>query len=159
MRDFAQRSAAGDQGGFTLVEVLVALGVLLVGMTGVFSLFATALSLQREATERMDTALILPTIISEVEGDLAERLEGGVRNVLALSGATLPVPGIPAYRYRVTMEPMPDDPEGRAYFCRIEILARHRGQDRVYDMGYRPVIPEPDNEVRIRELSTRTRGR
>ena len=138
--------------GFTLIEIILALGVLLVGMTGIFSLFATALGLQKEATERMDTALNLPSIMSEIEAELADRVlhqGGGLSN---LTGVVLPVPGNPNYRYRLTVEPMPDDPEGRAFFCRIEVLARYRGEDRVYDMGYRPVIPEPDNEARIQQL-------
>jgi prepilin-type N-terminal cleavage/methylation domain-containing protein len=147
------------EAGFTLVEIIVAMGVLLVGMTGIFSLFATALGLQREATERMDTALNLPSIMSEVENEVAIRFQDPQKGPDVLNGAVFPVPGNAAYRYRLTVEPMPDDPEGRAFFCRIEILARYRGQERVYDMGYRPIIPEPDNEARIRQLLGASDGR
>ena len=144
---------APAQSGFTLIEVIVALGVLLVGMTGIFSLFSTALNLQKEATERMDVALTLPAILTEVEEALAARLEGeSQQSASALNGAVLEVPGNPIYRYRVQVEPIPDDPDGRGFFCRIEILARSQGEDRVYDMGYRPIIPEPDNDLRIKEL-------
>ena len=140
------------QGGFTLIEVLAAMMVLLVGMIGVFALFASSLSLQKEATERMDVALNLSAVMSQVQADLADRVEGRGSGGTTLSGQTFPVPGNEGYSYRVTLEPIPDDLSGRGFFCRVEIIARYRGEERVYDMGYRPIVPEADNDVRIRRL-------
>lgn len=140
------------QAGFTLVEVLAAMMVLLVGMVGVFALFAASLDLQKEATERMDVALNLSAVMSQVQADLAERVEGKGKSASSLSGQTFPVPGNKGYSYRVTLEPIPDDLSGRGFFCRVEIIARYRGEERVYDMGYRPIVPEADNDARIRRL-------
>ena len=41
-----------DASGFTLIEVLVATSLLVVGMTGVLALFGAALALESEAEER-----------------------------------------------------------------------------------------------------------
>jgi len=142
-----------NNGGFTLLEVLMAMAVLLLGMTGIFAVFGASLSLQKEAAERLDVSLALSAVMGQVQEDLAERMggkESGARS--RLTGQEFPVPGTPGYKYRVTVEPVPDDPSGRGCFCRIEIIARFRGEDRVYDMGYRPIVPEPDNDARIRAL-------
>jgi prepilin-type N-terminal cleavage/methylation domain-containing protein len=147
------RRSSGAQAGFTLVEILIAMSILLLGMTGIFSLFSTALSLQKEATERFDVSIQLSSIIAQVQDDLAHRVSAsGGSGTKGLDGQTFPVPGSNQYTYRVTLEPIPDAPDDRGFFCRIEILAKNRGDERVYDMGYRPIVPEPDNDARIREL-------
>lgn len=148
-----RRESMRLEAGFTLVEVLVALMVLLTGMVGVFALFAAALELQKEATERLDVAMNLSAVMSQVQSDLSERMEGkDAKGAESLNGETFPVPGNEGYRYRVTLEPIPDDPSGRGFLCKVVILARHRGEERAYDMGYRPIVPEPDNDARIRRL-------
>ena len=126
--------------------------VLLSGMIGVFSLFAASLRLQKEATERLDVAMNLSAVMSQVQADLSGRVEKGGSDASSLSGSTFPVPGNETYNYRVTLEPIPGDPSGRGFLCRVEIIARNRGVERVYDMGYRPIVPEPDNDARIRSL-------
>ncbi|MAG57295.1 MAG: hypothetical protein CMJ83_13460 [Planctomycetes bacterium] len=146
-------NAAVRQAGFTLIEILVAMGILLMGMTGIFAVFAASLALQKEATERFDVSMQLSAVMAQVQGDLAASLDGkSAGDATRLSGQRFPVPDNPNYSYRVWLEPIPDDPSGRGWFCRIEIIAKSRGDERVYDMGYRPIIPEPDNDARIRKL-------
>ena len=146
------RRPSQTEAGFTLVEVLIAMMIMVVGMIGVFALFAASLELQKEATERMDVALNLSAVMSQVQADLAERVEAKGKGATSLSGQKFPVPGNDSYSYRVTLEPIPDDLSGRGFFCRVEIIARYRGEERVYDMGYRPIVPEADNDARIRRL-------
>ena len=149
----------GRRGGFSLIEVMVAMGLLVIGMSGIFALFSAALALQKEATENIDVGLHLLGIQAEIERDLAERLWGedgsgkGGKNgdLSALDGAEFEVPGDPRYRYRITVQPIPDDPRQRGFLCHVVVLARRRGQDSEHDLGYLPVIPRRDNDALIRE--------
>ena len=141
-------------GGFTLTEVLVAMGLLAIGMTGILSLYGAAITLQRESTERMDVALLLPGVMEEVRSELSRRAAGkeGRLGMKGLEGVELPVPGNPRYSYRVTLDEDPTDPTGRVILCRVELIAKSRGASKAYDFGYLPVILERDNDARIREL-------
>jgi len=140
--------------GFTLTEVLVAMGLLAIGMAGVLSLFSAAVTLQRESATRMDVALLLPGVMAEVRAELSQRAFGkeGRAGMKRLEGIELPVPGNPRYRYRITLEDDPTDPSGGIILCRVELLARERGTSRAYDFGYLPLILEKDNDDRIQEL-------
>ncbi|MSR74901.1 MAG: prepilin-type N-terminal cleavage/methylation domain-containing protein [Planctomycetes bacterium] len=137
--------------GFSLIEVLLAMGILVVGMTGILALFNTALQLQKRATERIDLSLHIPTVMSEIEADLATRLAQNARSVQKLDGSVFPVPGDARWRYRVTTAAIPGDPIGRGLLCRVELLSLRGGEDQVYDLGYLPVVPRVDNDAFLRE--------
>ncbi len=142
--------------GFTVIEVLLAMSLLVIGMTGIMSIFTVALSLQKEATERWDAGINLHQVQAEVERDLGARLNGSTKAGPGdLTGKDFPVPGEPGLRYRVTLEAMSDDPTGRGFWGRIEPIARSRGQERVYDLGYVPLIPERTNDALIRGMLNR----
>jgi type IV pilus assembly protein PilV len=66
-------------GGFSLVEVLVALVVLAVGMLGVASLFATSMHAGSGAIARMQAV--------SLAGDIADRIRANRRAGVAYSGA------------------------------------------------------------------------
>jgi len=136
------------------VEVLVAMGLLAVGMTGILSLFGAAVTLERESSERMDVALLLPGVMDEVTLELNRRARGqvGKADVAALDGSTFPVSQNPRYSYRITLADDPTDPAGRIVLCRVELLARVRGGFRSYDFGYLPIVLEADNDARIQKL-------
>ncbi len=136
--------------GFSLIEVLLAMGILVVGMTGVLALFNTALQLQKRATERIDLSLHIPTVMAEIEADLAARLSTDVRAVQKLDGSIFPVPGDSRWRYRVTTAAIPGDPIGRGLLCRVELLSLRGGDDQVHDLGYLPVVPRADNDALLR---------
>ena len=145
------RAPASRAGGFSLIEVMAAMGLLVIGMSGILALFSAALALQKEATERLDVGMLWLAVQAEVERELAERVElKGRAKLKELDGIELPVPGDPKYRYRATLQPMTDDPLGRGYWARIEILARTQGRGRVHDLGYVAIIPEKDNDALIR---------
>lgn len=139
------------EGGFTLIEVLVALFVLGVGVSGLLALFNTGVGLQKEAVERMDVALILPGILRSVEDELSDRSEGP-RDLPDAPGEERPVPGHPAYAWRVRLHEDPSDPSGRVVLCRVEILAPPWDQGRVYSFPYLPIVPQRSNDARIRAL-------
>ena len=145
------RCGRGPESGMTLVEVLVAMGVLVIGMSAILALFNTAVFIQKTAAERNDVSTLASGVLARVRDDLSGRLAEGGREALG-AGVILPVPGHPRYHYRVEVDDDPSDPDGRAIFCHIEILAKRRGEWVPYDLGYFPVIPEANNDERIRRL-------
>lgn len=146
-----RRRSHDSSSGFTLIEVLLAFSILVVGMTGILALFTTALGLQAEAAQRHDVARQLGAVLGQIETDLAYRIEG--KGDAGLSeGVLFPVPGEPRYRYRVTTRPIPDDPDGRGLFARVQIVSLRRGEEQVYDMGYLTVVPRADNDQLIQKL-------
>jgi len=139
--------------GFTLIEVLVAMFILAIGVTGVLGVFTTGVGLQKEATERMDVALMLPGILDGVQEELSRQARGEDRDVLpTFEGRTFVVPGWERYHYRVRLEQDPNDPTNRVWLCSVELLAPPVGEGRVYAFPYLPIVPEEDNDARIRAL-------
>ncbi|MBI1852650.1 MAG: prepilin-type N-terminal cleavage/methylation domain-containing protein [Planctomycetes bacterium] len=59
----------GDR-GFTLIEMVVALGVLLVGMVSVLALFTTAISLHKEAIDQTESSLIAEQVMTRIRGQV-----------------------------------------------------------------------------------------
>lgn len=146
-------SRAALQRGFSLIEILVAMGILVIGMSGILALFASALQLQKQAAERIDIGLSLSAIQAEIERDLTARLTGEKKtSPLGLSGSEFPVPGDPVYRYRVTLQQLPDDPSGRGWLCRVVVVAKRKGEESLYDLGYLPVMTRLDNDALLRSI-------
>ncbi|MCW8137542.1 MAG: prepilin-type N-terminal cleavage/methylation domain-containing protein [Planctomycetota bacterium] len=65
----------GRRAGFTLLEVLVALGVLAIGATAAFSLLVAAASAGRRAEHQVHAALIADTVLSDLKGDTSLDLD------------------------------------------------------------------------------------
>lgn len=146
---------AAKDTGFTLIEVLVAMGVLVIGMTGILALYTASVAIQKEATERSDVAVHVSGVMAAIEDALDRASEQGEdrRGALeALSGRTIPVPNDARYRYQLTVVPDPSDDGGTIFLCRVVLLARRKGRDQVHDFGYFPIVPERGNDRRIREL-------
>lgn len=57
------------QAGFTLLEIIVAMGVLGIGATAAFSLLVAAASAGRRAEHQVNAALIADTLIDDLKGD------------------------------------------------------------------------------------------
>ncbi len=65
---------AAARAGFTLIEVLVALFILLLGIGAVMYLFPASLSAAREAAERTRTSQTAHSVISQIRASTAESL-------------------------------------------------------------------------------------
>ena len=137
--------------GMTLIEVLVAMALLAIGMSGILALFSTAVSLQAQATVRLDVALLFPGVVQAITQDLSVRAGSGG---LASDGE-YPVPGAPRYRYRVLVREDPTEPDGDVRMCRVSLVAVIGGQENVYDFGYLPMVPADDREALKRTLRER----
>ncbi len=66
-----------NSAGFTLVEVLVALGILLTGIGAVMLLFPASLSAARQAAERTITSQTAHSVLSQIRASSAESLYRG----------------------------------------------------------------------------------
>lgn len=61
--------------GFTLLEIIVALGVLAIGATAAFSLFVAGAASGRRAEHEVNAALIAETVIDDLRDDLTVDLD------------------------------------------------------------------------------------
>jgi Tfp pilus assembly protein PilV len=114
--------------GFTLLEVVTAVFVFLVGIVGVLSLFASATMLHKGARDKTMAALVIQEILSDI--DL--RLKSG--ELRGPQGKLLPVMeeevrGFERYRYKADFIEEADT-GGGLVFARIELTWREKGQVR-----------------------------
>ncbi len=56
--------------GFTLLEILIALGILAIGLTAVLGLLASAVATGKRAQNRVDAANLAESIVADIENDL-----------------------------------------------------------------------------------------
>jgi type IV pilus modification protein PilV len=68
------RASSDRRGGFTLVEVLVALGILLIGVVSVLVMFPQSLKAARMAAERSVTSQAAHSVLSQIRASSAESL-------------------------------------------------------------------------------------
>lgn len=92
---------AHPEAGFTLMEMLVALGVLTTGMVSVLGLFAFALGIHKEAVDRTNSAAAAELIKAQVLSELEARWSDGESEPQSIP--TTPVPELPGYEYRVDL--------------------------------------------------------
>ena len=59
--------------GFTLAEILIAIGILLVGMTGVIAVYAVAVDFHRRAVDNSSMALLAENMLHEITADFGRR--------------------------------------------------------------------------------------
>ena len=74
LRRLAAAPRARGQDGFTLLEVLVALFILLFGIGAVMYLFPASLSAARQAAERTRTSQTAHSVISQIRASTGESL-------------------------------------------------------------------------------------
>lgn len=108
--------------GFTLVEVVLAMFVLLIGMTSILGLLSFGAALSRTASLRQGAAGSIEAIVADLEETLFPLIvdEGG--NEIADEPVDVqdrPVPGHPGLSYSTTSRANPDDP--REYRVDVEV--------------------------------------
>lgn len=136
----------------TLVEVLVAMGILIIGMSSLLLLFNTAVTIQRDAAERSDTAILSAEVMALVRDRIGRELAAGTGE-RDLEGRTFEVPSDPRYRYRVQVQDDPSDPSGKARLVRVLLVALRDGAESVHDLGVVPVVPRPGMDAEALELN------
>lgn len=104
----ASRSAANGRrprAGFTMLEIVLALGILLLGMSSILALFSFGAALSKTASVRAEASGAVSAIVADLEETLFPMLEDGrageppaVRN--------RPVPGHPRLTYSADPQPV-----------------------------------------------------
>lgn len=110
-------------GGFTLVEILVALFVMLIGLSSAFALFAAATAMHKRALDQSTAAILADSIFSEVESKLTVGVE---INKLARTGDTFPE--FKGYSYDLELIPVDDNED--EIFVKVTIRWRKQGRER-----------------------------
>jgi len=136
--------------GFSLLEILVALSVMVVGMTSILVLFAVGVTTHKRSIDQMNGALAAETIVSELrarytlyriqhwkktETRRQRKKKKGRRPLTDKSyladvpgpGRDAPaVPNFPGYHYRVTYTRLDD--AGNAVLAEVVILWKKKGE-------------------------------
>jgi type II secretory pathway pseudopilin PulG len=136
-------------GGFSLLEILVALSVMVVGMTSILVLFAVGVTTHKRSIDQMNAALAAEVVASDLKARYtvyrieqwkkkeARRTKKSKKKAIPLDdrnylkdipdkrGEEPAVPNFPGYRYRVKFTPLDDD--GNAVYARIDIIWKKGG--------------------------------
>ncbi|RMG13078.1 MAG: hypothetical protein D6731_12725 [Planctomycetota bacterium] len=137
---------------FSLLEVIVALGVLAIGATAAFSLLVAAAAAGRRAEHQVNAALIADAVLDDLSGELG----AGLRlDDYPLAAEADPLPGadparaapnsetrylvrdaawsaFPGYRYDLALTPLPGPQPGEPwhYLAEVEVRWSNRGRRR-----------------------------
>ncbi len=136
--------------GFTLVEILVAMGLLVIGMSGVIALFSGALDLEAEAAERMDAALLLPEAVERISVEAAARVAGGSKGGKSRGDGEFGLGATNRWKCRYLFESVPGDDAGREVLARVTLVVPAPGGERTYEFGYLPIALPSDNQAILR---------
>ena len=105
--------------GYSLMEILVALGVLAIGLAGVFSLFGIATTTQRRAADQANAALVAARAFAEVQARFSAGDPQAVKDQS--------FPEFPGYRYDVEAIAVAATlPE---YAVKVTVKWKFRGKD------------------------------
>jgi len=120
------RTPAGRAGGFTLIEVLAAITVFLVGVVGVMGLLTAGTRLHQESQNQLVQNDVADEVLWMARRDLAERI---VHTNGAIPEPTPPVavPGRPEFRFAWRVEAAP---EGRLWRLLVDVLWMENGRER-----------------------------
>jgi len=118
MRIGNRKSEIGNDGkaasGFTIIEVLLAIGILAISITAVLFLFAMGMRSHKRALDRTRAAMLAETVVSRLQTDFGPRYD----ETQPIANATLP--DFPGFSYTVTFAPIY---AGTSYY-RVTVLVR-----------------------------------
>lgn len=129
-------SHARRRGGFTLIEILLALGILLIGLTGVLGLLTFGAAMSNAAVLRRDAAAASEAVFADLEERLFPLVvEDGVEVVgEPLEIARRPVPGYEGLSYTARAErldrPATDAARPEEYRVDVEMSWTSGGRQR-----------------------------
>ena len=128
MRIGNRQSAIGNRRcAFTLMEILLAIGILAIGITSVLFLFAMGARSHRRAVDRTRSALLAEAVFNQTRADLATGLPdyyevdtGDETQILPITNASHA--DFPEFTYGVSFEKLyPSDTRGDFYKVRVTI--------------------------------------
>lgn len=138
-----------DNSGFTLVELLVAFSIMLVGMTGIIAMLSAGLAMERRSTLVIEANLALEELLPRVRAELALQTNEGGGASLAI--ARTQVPGRNDLEYAVEAEPMPNSSDGTEYLMKLTVWATGAVDEDGFSYGYLPFRIARTYEELVRE--------
>jgi hypothetical protein len=107
MKIKALSGPGSNDSGFTILEVVMAMGIMMVGMSVILTLLTFGAGLSRTAQLRADSAAMADAVVADLEEGLFPLLkDGSVGEPLPIEGRALP--GYPRLVYSATATPNPD---------------------------------------------------
>lgn len=98
---------ASKRSGFTLLEVVLAMGLLMVGMSVILTLLTFGAGLSRESEKRADAAAAVRAVVADLEESLFPlSAEGVIGEPVPITDR--PLPGYPGLTYSATATVNPD---------------------------------------------------
>ncbi len=118
-----------NRAGFTLLEILIALVILVLGVAAVLPLFAVGTQSHRRALDQTHAGLIAPRIAARIQESLTDIKPGDIRDAEFVEYGK-------DYRYDATFARLVPsnsaDPLGDAAFLlKVTVKWKESGQDRV----------------------------
>jgi prepilin-type N-terminal cleavage/methylation domain-containing protein len=113
--------------GFTLLEIVLSMAILLVGLTAVLGFLTFGSALARTALQRGASAQAVEAVVADLEETLfplAPLTEGGVAGGAAGEPEPVrdrPVPGFPGLVYSADVRPDPNPEPGRPREYRVDV--------------------------------------
>jgi len=101
------------QSGFTLIEILVAIGILALGITAVLFLFAMGARSHRRATLRTQAALLAEAVVNRLQAEFPQAAEPE-----DISNAS--DPDYPGFTYDVHFGPLPENSQ----YYKVTVVVR-----------------------------------
>ena len=135
--DSQPRVASAGRGGFTLIEVVMAMFLLLLGMSSILGLLSFGAAMARTAELRSGAAYSIQAVLADLEESLFPLVRDEAGNEVAgdpIPVVDRPLPGYPGLVYSATARPNPDPEAVRSdsgapleYLVEVEIAWSSRG--------------------------------
>ena len=130
--------------GFTIVEVVMAMFILLIGMTSILGLLSFGAAMARTAELRSESAFAVESIVADLQETMFPLVTGadGTETVgEPLEVVDRPVPGRPALTYSATAAPEPGaDSAAGPILYRVDIEIRWSSQGATRNKTYRTLL-------------------
>ena len=111
------------ESGFTLLEIIVALSIMLIGIASVFALFAAATALHKRSVDQTNAALIAGMVFSDLDSKITTGIDIAK---LQKTGASLLE--FPNYTYDLHLTPI--DENGEELYIDLTVRWKTKGKIR-----------------------------
>ncbi len=112
-----------QRGGFTIVEVVLAMGILLLGSAAIIGFLTYGSATARHAQLRTQAAAAVEAVVADLERNLFPYEDGELGEPITVDKR--PVPGVPGVVYSASAVPNPDLP--REYRVDVEVTWESAG--------------------------------
>lgn len=111
--------------GFTLVELLIALGILVLGMTGIFAVYLSATQQHARAVDNTNVAVAATGMLETARKAVAQDPTFDITKPKTGS-----VPGMRSYSYTMSFKKL--DADGLRVLIELELTWKRRGEPQVH---------------------------